>query len=136
MLDDIKALARDRGYNASSDIDQIKALDEEYHTLLDKGQSEKADYVQKLYAFKQKQKHQDSANENVLNQKKMGRKNEINENIYKAYEKYLDAASVDANNAVYHMYVGMCLLLQKEYGKAIQRLKCSISIKPNIPEAK
>ena len=43
MLDDIKALTRDRGYNASSDIDQLKALDEEYHTLLDKGQSEKAD---------------------------------------------------------------------------------------------
>ena len=136
MLDDIKALTRDRGYNASSDIDQLKALDEEYHTLLDKGQSEKADYVQKLYAFKQKQKHQDFANNNVLNEKKVRRKNEINENIYKAYEKYLDAASIDVNNAVYQMYVGMCLLLQKEYDKAIQRLKCSISIKPNILEAK
>lgn len=135
MLDDIKALTRDRGYNASSDIDQLKALDEEYHTLLDKGQSEKADYVQKLYAFKQKQK-QDFANNNVLNEKKVRRENEINENIYKAYEKYLDAASIDVNNAVYQMYVGICLLLQKEYDKAIQRLKCSISIKLNIPEAK
>ena len=28
---------------------QLKAIDEEYHYLLDQGQSNRADYVQKLY---------------------------------------------------------------------------------------
>ena len=34
---------------------QLKAIDEEYHYLLEQGQSDKADYVQKLYALKSKQ---------------------------------------------------------------------------------
>ena len=33
---------------------QLKALDTEYHQLLDKGQSAKADHVQALFAWKSK----------------------------------------------------------------------------------
>ncbi|KAK3093084.1 hypothetical protein FSP39_010869 [Pinctada imbricata] len=37
---------------------QLKAIDEEYHALVDSGQSGKADHVQGLYAFKSKQASQ------------------------------------------------------------------------------
>lgn len=33
----------------------LKAIDEEYHSLLEKGQSMKADHVQALYAWKSKE---------------------------------------------------------------------------------
>ena len=33
---------------------QLKAIDAEYHQLLDKGQSAKADHVQALFAWKSK----------------------------------------------------------------------------------
>ena len=45
---------RGAGRNAPLSL-QLKAIDEEYHYLLDQGQSDKADYVQKLYAWKSKQ---------------------------------------------------------------------------------
>lgn len=58
MLDDIRAVAEQYGFGSNaSTTDQLKALDQEYHFLLEQGQSERADYVQKLYAFKQKQQH-------------------------------------------------------------------------------
>ena len=34
---------------------QLKAIDEEYHYLVDQGRSDKAEYIQQLYAFKSKQ---------------------------------------------------------------------------------
>lgn len=45
-----------RGVGPSSPIAlQLKAIDEEYHALLDSGQSGKADHVMALYAWKSKQ---------------------------------------------------------------------------------
>ena len=54
--DDIQAICEIRGTGRNAPLSlQLKAIDEEYHYLLDQGQSDKADYVQKLYAWKSKQ---------------------------------------------------------------------------------
>ena len=54
--DDIQAICELRGAGRNAPLAlQLKAIDEEYHYLLDQGQSDKADYVQKLYAWKSKQ---------------------------------------------------------------------------------
>ena len=54
--DDIQAICEMRGAGQNAPLAlQLKAIDEEYHYLLDQGQSDRADYVQKLYAWKSKQ---------------------------------------------------------------------------------
>ena len=54
--DDIQAICEMRGAGRNAPLAlQLKAIDEEYHYLLDQGQSDRADYVQKLYAWKSKQ---------------------------------------------------------------------------------
>ena len=40
---------------------QLKAIDEEYHHVLEQQQSDKADYLQQLYAWKSKQATQVSS---------------------------------------------------------------------------
>ena len=50
------AICKLRGVSQGSPLSlQLKAIDEEYHHLLDSGQSAKADHVQQLYAWKSKQ---------------------------------------------------------------------------------
>ena len=54
--EDTQALCEMRGVGKNAPLAlQLKAIDEEYHYLLDQGQSDKADYVQKLYALKSQQ---------------------------------------------------------------------------------
>lgn len=54
--DDIQAICELRGAGRNAPLAlQLKAIDEEYHYLLDQGQSDRADNVQKLYAWKSKQ---------------------------------------------------------------------------------
>lgn len=54
--EDTQALCEMRGVGRNAPLPlQLKAIDEEYHYLLEQGQSDKADYVQKLYALKSKQ---------------------------------------------------------------------------------
>ena len=50
------AICKLRGIEASAPLSlQLKAIDEEYHHLLNSGQSGKADHVQNLFAWKSKQ---------------------------------------------------------------------------------
>ena len=54
--DDIQALCEMRGVGRNAALSmQLKAIDEEYHYLVEQGRSDKAEYVQQLYAFKSKQ---------------------------------------------------------------------------------
>lgn len=56
MEDDITAICKLKGVSATAPLSQkLKAIDDEYHHLLDSGNSSKADYVQILYAWKSKQ---------------------------------------------------------------------------------
>ena len=50
------AICRLRGVTEGAPLSlQLKAIDQEYHHLLDSGQSGKADHVQGLYVWKNKQ---------------------------------------------------------------------------------
>ena len=50
------AICQLRGVDGSSSLSlQLKSIDEEYHHLIDSGQSGKADHVMALYAWKNKQ---------------------------------------------------------------------------------
>lgn len=130
MQDDIRALVDARGYGANATTaNQLKALDEEYHELLDQGRSEKADYVQKLYAFKQKQQHSGSMNETLGNLTESGF-------LRYALMKYLDAVTVEPNTFTYHVHAGRLHLMFEENEKAIERLRCALSLKPTNIEAK
>lgn len=134
MEDDIRALAEMRGFGANATATNLlKALDQEYHALLDQGQSEKADYVQKLYAFKQKQHHQSGGGGNGS-----GRRATLEDDSFvsKALQKYLDASSVDPNSSLYHTHVGRIYLLQEKYQESLERLRCALSLKPTNIEAK
>ena len=54
--DDVQAICEMRGAGRNAPLAlQLKAIDEEYHFLLDQGRSDRADYVQKLYSWKSKQ---------------------------------------------------------------------------------
>jgi CRISPR/Cas system CMR-associated protein Cmr1 (group 7 of RAMP superfamily) len=54
--DDIQALCEMRGVGRNAPLSvQLKAIDEEYHYLIEQGRSDKAEYIQQLYAFKSKQ---------------------------------------------------------------------------------
>lgn len=131
MEDDIHALAEMRGFGANANAtNQLKALDQEYHALLDQGQSEKADYVQKLYAFKQKQQHSSEGGNDAT--KKLNDDSFLN----KALLKYLDSSTVDPNSSLYHMHAGRIYLLQQKYKDALERFRCALSLKPTNTEAK
>ena len=55
LADECDAICRLHGVAAGAPLPaQLKAIDAEYHQLLDKGQSAKADHVQALFAWKSK----------------------------------------------------------------------------------
>lgn len=57
-LEDCVAICKLRGVSATAPIAlQLKAIDDEYKSLLENGQSSRADYVQSLYAWRSKQAH-------------------------------------------------------------------------------
>lgn len=54
--DDIQAICEQRGFGRNPPLAmQLKAIDQEYHYLIESQQSERCEYVQKLYAWKSKQ---------------------------------------------------------------------------------
>lgn len=54
--DDIQAICEQRGFGRNPPLAlQLKAIDQEYHHLLESQQSDRCEYVQKLYAWKSKQ---------------------------------------------------------------------------------
>jgi hypothetical protein len=53
--EEIDAIAKSRNVAAdASDAEKLKALDQEYHYLMENGQGPKAEQVQLLYQFKAK----------------------------------------------------------------------------------
>ena len=53
--EEIDAICKQRNVSAAaSDVEKLKALDQEYHYLLETNQSTKAEQVQLLYQFKAK----------------------------------------------------------------------------------
>ena len=128
MQDDIYALTEMHGYGRNAtNTQQLQALDQEYHQLLEQGFSEKADYVQKLYAFKQKAQHQVGRPTISLQDRS---------NLEKALQKYQDACSLQPGNCLYQMHCGRLLCIMGRLTEAVSRLKCALSLKPTYPEAR
>ncbi|XP_068729619.1 uncharacterized protein [Montipora capricornis] len=126
--DDIQAICEIRGTGRNAPLSlQLKAIDEEYHYLLDQGQSDKADYVQKLYAWKSKQATQNKTAQFVANEE---------EPLGKAFMKYMDALSYGLDNHLYNLHVGRMLLLQNKPEEALTRLQVAVGLKPTNVEAR
>ena len=122
--DDIKALCEQRGVSRNAPLSLVlKAIDEEYHSLLDQNQSAKADYLQKLYNWKSKQSVQQRVGTLGSNEKDGGLLN-------KALLKCQDALACDPNNSRLHMHVGRYLLMLGRYEDAVKRLEAAFGLKP------
>ena len=127
--DDIQAICEQRGVGRHAPLAlQLKAIDEEYHHLLDSQQSDRCEYVQKLYAWKSKQAAQDGkvAQEALNEEGAFG----------KAFFKYTDAVSYGSGNYLYHLHVGRILLLQGKSEEAVERLQVALGLKPVNAEAR
>eukprot|EP00795_Rhopilema_esculentum_P002968 gene2968-1222_t len=126
--EETRAICKSRGVHENSLLPAVlKALDEEYHFLLDQSQSSKADYVQKLYEWKSAQA---KGNTNL------GKTTAGNSFLTKALLKFLDAVACDPNSSRYHMHVGRLLLMQGNYEDAIKRLEAAFGLKPTSIEAR
>lgn len=121
--DDIKAICKLWAVPASAPLtDVLVAIDTEFKKLLSEGNSERADYVQGLYAFKAQQSKMSSgaAQEISPGDKFLGQ----------ALAKYKDSAAADPSNGMAYFYIGRCLLLLNRVEDALQRFKMAWGIMP------
>eukprot|EP00794_Sanderia_malayensis_P020467 gene20467-22483_t len=129
--DDITALCEARGVGKGAALAvKLKAIDEEYHSLIEQQQSAKADYVQKLYVWKSKQ--------SVDAKRRLADSPAVNEDSFlgKAFSKYKDACALSPNSSTLHMHVGRHLLMQGRHDDALQRLQAAFGLKPTSIEAR
>ncbi|GFR62370.1 hypothetical protein ElyMa_005453700 [Elysia marginata] len=118
--EEVFAICKLKGVDPSSPVSHhLKALDNEYHHLLDSGQSGKADHVQSLYVWYSKKVSQEGA---------AAHKAEDHESpLGQAYQKYLDTLCIDETKAVYNFHVGRFLVVMGNYEDAIKRLEATLS---------
>ncbi|GFO50507.1 hypothetical protein PoB_007701200 [Plakobranchus ocellatus] len=118
--EEVFAICKLKGIDESAPVSHhLKALDNEYHHLLDSGQSGKADHVQSLYVWYSKKVSQEGA---------AAHKAEDNESpLGQAYQKYLDALCIDESKAVYNFHVGRLLVVKGNYEEAVKRLEATLS---------
>ncbi|XP_078590119.1 uncharacterized protein LOC144870215 isoform X2 [Branchiostoma floridae x Branchiostoma japonicum] len=127
--EEIDAICNLRGVPATAPLARkLKAVDEEFHHLLDGGQTGKAEHVQALYAWKSKQATQDG---------KVAQQAEDETNtLGQAYLKFLDALSLDQSHTLYNLHVGRMLLLQGKTTEAQARLQLSVGMNPKNQAAR
>ncbi|XP_066282667.1 uncharacterized protein [Branchiostoma lanceolatum] len=127
--EEIDAICNLRGVPATAPLARkLKAVDEEFHHLLDGGQTGKAEHVQALYAWKSKQATQDG---------KVAQQAEDETNtLGQAYLKFLDALSLDQSHTMYNLHVGRMLLLQGKVTEAQARLQLSVGMNPKNQAAR
>ncbi|CAG2195510.1 unnamed protein product [Mytilus edulis] len=111
------AICKLRGVDASSApiALQLKAIDQEYHHLIENGQSVQADPCYGLFAWKSKQASQ----EGMAAQKATDEENPLGQ----AYLKYMDALVIDEAKAVFNFHVGRLLVIQGNFSEAAKRLE-------------
>ncbi|XP_061164365.1 uncharacterized protein LOC133173398 [Saccostrea echinata] len=107
---------------------QLKAIDEEYHHLLNNNQSGKADHVMGLYVWKSKQASQ----EGMAAQKAQDEESSLGQ----AYLKYMDALTLDEPKAIYNFHVGRMLVIQGNFDDAVKRLEVTLNWNPKHQFAK
>ncbi|KAJ8308540.1 hypothetical protein KUTeg_013414 [Tegillarca granosa] len=118
------AICKLRGVDASTApiALQLKAIDEEYHHLVNSGQSGKADHVMKLFVWKSKQASQEGA----AAQKAADEESPLGQ----AYLKMMDALVLDEAKALYNFHVGRLLMVQGNYDDAVKRLEVTLGWNP------
>ncbi|ESO87738.1 hypothetical protein LOTGIDRAFT_234972 [Lottia gigantea] len=122
-LEEALAICQLRGVDSTAPVSlKLKAIDEEYHHLLDSGQSHRADQVMGIYAwFSKKMSQEGMAAQKVTDEESP---------LGQAYLKYLDALSLDETKSLYNFHVGRLLVLQGDYKEAIKRLEVTINWNP------
>ncbi|XP_067681719.1 uncharacterized protein [Haliotis asinina] len=118
--EEAQAIAKLRGVDATAPISlQLKAIDQEYHHLIDTGQSGKADHVMALYAWYSKKASQEGA-------AALKAENDGNP-LGQAYMKYMDALTLDDTKAMLNFHVGRLLVVQGNYEDAVKRLEVTLN---------
>ncbi|XP_039248951.2 uncharacterized protein LOC120326691 [Styela clava] len=121
--DDIQAICKMKGVGPGAPLSlQLKAIDDEYHSLLDRGLSSKADYVMALYSWKSKQA--------VKGGQTAQNASDDSNPLGQAYLKYLDALATNPNDHTYNLHVGRMMLAQENHKEAIPRLQQAVGLKP------
>jgi hypothetical protein len=97
-------------------VAKIKALNDEYHYLLENGQREKAEHVESLYLFKVRQ--------SVMNPSVSFEVADSKRSLGQAYLKYMDALCLSemtkATKYLYHFHVGRMFCMRSNYSQAIK----------------
>lgn len=101
---------------------QLKAVEAEYHSLKEAGQTHKAEQVQLLYAWKSKKTLQASQGSYATQSAgPLGR----------ALQKYKDACQASPSSHPAHYHLGRLLLLMGDSSAAIPHLKMALATKPH-----
>ncbi|CAK8678105.1 unnamed protein product [Clavelina lepadiformis] len=128
-LEECQAICRLRGVAPNAPIAlQLKAIDEEYKSLLESGQSGRADHVQSLYVWRSKQA--------VKNDLSGLQQMDESDPLSQAYLKYMDALAIDQNNYICNLHVGRMMLQREEYDEAVKRLQQAVGLKPGNVESR
>ncbi|XP_052768743.1 uncharacterized protein LOC128208997 [Mya arenaria] len=114
------AICKLHGVEATAPLPlQLKAIDMEYHGLIQAGQSAKADHVMELFQWKSKQATQEGA----AAQKAGDEESPLGQ----AFLKYMDALTCDEAKALFNFHVGRMLVVQGKYDEAVKRLETSLN---------
>lgn len=154
MEDEVQAIVKLRGFPAGCPLAlQLKALDVEYHSLIEAGQSAKADHVQNLFLWKSKAATASGAT---------AQRAESEESpLGQASLKYLDAFSISDSKAATNYHVsqrsrsclmasqsdflpthafllqfGRILVIQGRFKEAVSRLESCLSWNPKHESAR
>ncbi|CAL1545798.1 unnamed protein product [Lymnaea stagnalis] len=117
--EEVMAICKLKGVDPSAPVSHhLKALDSEYHHLINNGQSAKADHVMSLFVWYSKKVSQEGAAAHKAE--------DHHSPLGQAYQKYLDALCLDESKAVYNFHVGRMLVIMGNYEDAIKRLEAAL----------
>ncbi|XP_076442616.1 uncharacterized protein LOC143281313 isoform X2 [Babylonia areolata] len=117
--EEVLAICKLRNVDAGAPVaHQLKALDQEYHHLIDSGQGGKAEHVQSLYAWFSKKVSQEGAAAHKAE--------DAGNPLGQAYLKYLDAVALDESKSMYNFHVGRLLVVQGNYPEAVKQLEAAL----------
>ncbi|KAL3319585.1 hypothetical protein Ciccas_001736 [Cichlidogyrus casuarinus] len=129
LQDEIYAICQLHGFpGRPAPAIQLKAIDQEYKSLIANGQSSRADYIQTLFMWKSKQISQEGATAIAVSSHESP--------LGQAFCQFLEALSLNQSNARANFHVGRLLIMQGEYKSASERLMTCLHYDPSHLEAR